>query len=302
LAETPDWFWAAFPLKVAADGSFTQSGVPVGHSVALRFEAPGFGSGRFWVVPGRSAAVALEKAGAIRLRFPAPPDARPGDIRVTATRSATPDFLEATADGTAQAGADLTLADLPPGAYRVAFPYTGAAAVFPKAVGTVVVKSGGTAEVTAPLEPAARVTARLIDSKTGKGVAGAKLSAGVTRGAGEQVSVPAARADADGKVELPVPAGMVQVTPGPAEGYAVARFSSNPFNQYSTEAVPVASGQTHDFGTFGLLRTVALAGVVVDEADRPVAGATVWVGHSGTNFYAGKPIVSDANGRFVIPG
>src|SRR5262245_55823726 len=81
-AGTPDWFWERFPVRVAADGSFVVPGVPVGHSVGLRFEAPGFGSGRFWVLPGNPKTVTLRKAGAIRLKFAAPPDGKPGDIRI----------------------------------------------------------------------------------------------------------------------------------------------------------------------------------------------------------------------------
>ena len=46
LADTPDWFCEKFPTKLAVDGSFTLSGVPVEHSVAVKFEAPGFGSGK----------------------------------------------------------------------------------------------------------------------------------------------------------------------------------------------------------------------------------------------------------------
>jgi hypothetical protein len=64
LSDTPDWFWDAFPPKLAAEGSFTLPGVPAGHAVAVRFEAPAFGTGRSWVVPGKSAAVVLRKAGA----------------------------------------------------------------------------------------------------------------------------------------------------------------------------------------------------------------------------------------------
>src|SRR5581483_1924454 len=65
LADTPEWFWAAFPPAVAADASFTLPGVPAGHSVAIRFEAPGFGTGRVWAVPGKPATFVLKKAGAI---------------------------------------------------------------------------------------------------------------------------------------------------------------------------------------------------------------------------------------------
>jgi protocatechuate 3,4-dioxygenase beta subunit len=301
-ADPPDWFWAAFPPKVAADGKFTLPGVPTGYSVAVQFEAAGFGSGRFWVAPGKPAVVGLQRAGAIRLRFNAPADARPGDIRVTATHTARPDLLEVTASGTARAGADLTLPDLPPGEYRIAFPLTTPATVFPKSVGTVTVKPGATTTVTIPLEPAARITAHLIDSKTGKGVAGGKLTATTTRGPGDSITVADAKADAQGKVELLVPAGMVQVVPGAAEGYAVVPFSTVPFHSDRTEGVPVAPGKAHDFGAFALVRTVDLAGLVVDEANRPVAGASVEVGYTGTNFYRGKAIASGADGRFVIRG
>src|SRR5205823_14477850 len=100
-----------------------------------------------------------------------------------------------------------------------------------------------------PLAPAARIAAKLVESKTGKGVAGAGLSANVARGSGDSALVPAAKSDAGGKVELLVPAGMVSIYPAAADGYAVVKFSANPFNQYSTEPVPIAPGQSHDFGT-----------------------------------------------------
>src|SRR5438132_190103 len=75
------------------------------YSVAVRFNAAGFGSGRFWVTPGKPAVVALQKSGAIRLHFSGPPNTRAGDIRVTATRTSKDDYLEATADVTIKAGA-----------------------------------------------------------------------------------------------------------------------------------------------------------------------------------------------------
>lgn len=300
LADTPDWFWAAFPPAVAADGSFTLTGVPVEHSVAVRFTAPGYGSGRFWAVRGKAAPVVLRKAGAIALRFAGEPDARPGDIRVTATRTATADHLEATATATAKAGAAVTLPDLPPGEYQIGFAYDGPAPVFPKSVGAVTVAPGATAEVTTPLEPAARITARLVDSKTGKGVAGAKLSATVTRGTDDRVPITDAKADADGKIDLLVPAGMIQVVPMAADGYAVVKFSTNMFNPHVTEPVPVAAGKAHDFGAFSLVKRVELPGVVVDEAGKPVAGATVSTGYSQTG--GGTGGASGADGTFTLKG
>jgi hypothetical protein len=297
-ARAPEWFWADFPAKLAADGSFALTGVPVGHSVGVRFEAPGFGSGWFWVLPGKPAAVTLRRSGSIRVKFTAPAGAKSGAIRVSAARTATPDWLEV--DAEAKGESEVTLAGLPPGEYRLSFPYQSAAH-FPKSLAPVVVKSGETAEVTTELEPAAKITAALVDAKTGKGVAGAKLTVGVTRGSTDYVSIPEATAGADGKIELLVPAGNVQLTPRPINGYAVRKFGSNPFNQFSTEPVPVAAGKAHDFGSFVLVKTVELRGVVLGEDEKPVAGAEVLVGYSGSNSgtATGK---TDAEGRFVVRG
>ncbi|QJW99976.1 MSCRAMM family protein [Frigoriglobus tundricola] len=297
--DTPDWFWAEFPPKLAADGSFTLTGVPVGQSVAVRYEAPGFGAGRFWVLPGTPTTVTLGKSGAIRLTFTGPAGSKPDGIRITANRTVTADLLEATADTEVKEGTTATFVALPPGEYRLSFPYRGAD-FFPKAVAPVVVKSGETAEVAVDLEPAAKITARLVDPD-GKGVAGAKLSLGVTRGSGDHVSLPSAKADSDGKIALRVPAGMVQATPQSVEGYAVRKFSSNTFNQSSTEPVSVAAGKSHDFGAFVLLKTIELSGVVVGDDEKPLAGADVSVGYSGSNF-GSVPRKTDAEGRFVVRG
>jgi protocatechuate 3,4-dioxygenase beta subunit len=303
FVDTPDWFWQGYAPKTAADGGATLAGVPDGLPVAVRFEAPGFGTGRVWLLPGRPVAVRLQPAGAVRLRFPAPPGARPGDVRVTLTRKADGSYLEAKAEGTAKGDAELTLGGLQPGAYDVAFPYPGPAELYPKAVPPVTVRPGETATVAAPLERAARVSATLVDSRTRKGVAGAGLMASVQSAHGH-VSVPEAKAGADGKVELTVPAGMVSVTPGAADGYKVVPFRTSPVlgGTSSTEAVPVGPGESRDFGRFALIRTVDLHGTVVDPEGKPVAGATVVGGGTATNFPTQARIVADASGRFVIRG
>jgi hypothetical protein len=296
-AATADWFWDGFAPKFTADGSFTLTGVPAGHSVAVQFEAAGFGAGRFWVFPGNTMAVALRKAGAIRLRFRIAGNAKPGDISVSVTRTGR-DLLEATATGTAKAATDLTLANLPPGDYRVSFPYTGPAALFPKPAGTVTVKPGETAEMSTALEPAARLTAKMVDSNTGKGVAGAKLSLSITQAAGGWVGN--VKADAAGKIDVLVPPGMISITPMTIAGYTPRKVANNPFNTFSTEPLPVAPGQTRDFGSFALVKTVDVTGIVVDEDDKPVARARVEAGYSGTNSAAGTTTATD--GTFVLKG
>ena len=109
------------------------------------------------------------------------------------------------------------------------------------------------------------------------------------------------KANSDGKIEIYAPSGMVQVTPMSIDGYAVSKFGNNPFDQFSTEPIPIAAGQTHDFGTFTLVKTVELTGVVLDQDEKPIAGAEVLVGYSGTN-YGTVPEKTNAEGSFVIRG
>jgi protocatechuate 3,4-dioxygenase beta subunit len=302
LAETPAWFSDGFPVTVAADGSFTVPGVPAGQSVALRFEAAGLGTGRLWVQPSKPAVLGLGRAGAVTVRLTPPAAGKPGDVAVTVTRQADASLLEATASGTAKAGGEVVLASLPPGTYQVRFPYTGPTEFFPRPVPPVTIAPGAMAMVTTPLEPAARVAATLVDARTGQGVAGAGLSASVALPDGHSVTVPAVLSDAGGKVRLLVPAGMVSVTPVAADGYAVTKFTANPFNQSSSEPSPVGPGQERDFGRFALVPTVNLAGTVVDPTGEPVPGARVSAGYSASSFVKGGPVVSDAKGGFVLKG
>jgi hypothetical protein len=302
FAETPDWFWEAFPVQIAADGTFTIKGAPAGYSVAVRFESPDVGSGRIWVIPGKPATYALEKAGAIKFRFDAPPDVKPGKQCVTVTRVATGNFVEATQTATSKSDSELTIANLVPGEYQIGFGYDGPAQHFPKSAGKVLVKPEAMADVAATLEPAARIQARFIDSKTGKGVAGASLTASFNRATASTVAgVVRAVADGDGRIDLLVPAGLIQVAPQAANGYAVVKFSNDQFNQYSTQLVPIKPGQTHDFGTFALAKLIEFRGIVVDDSGKPVSGVTVSSGYSDTQFSV-KPAVSNADGRFVLKG
>lgn len=302
FAETPDWFWDGYPVQVAADGSFTVSGVPAGHSVAVRFETDGFGTGRAWVLPGERMDVVLERAGAVTLRLVPPNEGMAADVRIKATLQAAGRLLEVKADAEAKSGGEVSLANLVPGAYQITFPYTGPAAHFPRTVPPTKVRAGEQTAITTGFEPAARVVATLIDTRTGKGVAGAGLSVSVALPAGPSVVVPKGVSDASGKVELLVPAGIVSVRPEAAEGYAVMRFATNPFRRSLSEPLPVGPGERRDFGRFALVPTVDLAGVVEDPDGKPVAGATVSVGYSGSNFYRGGPVVSDDQGAFVIRG
>jgi RNA polymerase sigma factor (sigma-70 family) len=301
LADTPDWFWDSFPVRLKADGSFTVTGVPVGYSVSVRFETEGFGSGRLWVMPGRPVAVKLDKAGSVAVHFTPPADDKPGDVRVQASRQADSSLVEVSAEATSDRG-EVTLRGLPPGTYDVTFPYTGPAQFFPKAIPPVTVKAGETAAVATVFEPAARVTATLVDSKTGKGIAGAGISASAALAHGRRAYVPKKISDAAGRVELLMPAGVVSVTPAAADGYAVGRFTADPSNQFSSQPLPVASGQARDFGKFPLVPTADLSGTVSDEAGKPVAGAEVSVGYTGSNIYGGGRVVTDAQGAFVLKG
>jgi hypothetical protein len=239
--------------------------------------------------------VKLPKAGSVVVRFTLPEGAEPYDVSVSLTREQTggTPLLEASAEGTAKAGDELTLANLPPGSYKVLFPHAEPAKFFPRAVAPAQVRPGETTVVKTEFEPAARVTATLIDSKTGQPVPGAGASVRVTLADGQFPAVLYPMAGSDGKIDVLVPAGMVSLTPTATDGYAVVKFNTNQFNRMTTEAVPIGAGKSHDFGRFALVRTVDVHGTVVDPDGQPVAGAKVAVGYSGTSFYSGKPVVSD---------
>jgi hypothetical protein len=301
-ATTPEWYWTEFPIRIAPNGSFMLPGASVGYSIGVQFESNGFGSGQFWVFPDAPTTVTLGKVGAVKVRFAAPPGAKPGNISVSVTRVIARDLVEANATLTSKGGEELTFDNLVPGRYRFSFPNIGPSAFFPGKLGEVSVKPDSTSEVAIPLEPAARVLTQFVDSKTGKGVAGASLCVVINRNPTGRMDNVYAKSDAEGKIDVQVPSGLISLGPTAPDGYAVVRFSTDPNLGGFTHPLPVAPGESRHFEKFTLVKTVELHGVVVDETGKVIRGAKVSFAYSGYFQAAAKASDSDVKGRFVITG
>lgn len=201
-------------------------------------------------------------------------------------------------DGEFDGSAELVIPNLAPGRYRTRFPLSVKVPVRVTGPTEVVVNPGKTTELTATVEPLARMSGRVIDADTGKGIP--KLMVPLQTRTGEQgrgEDSGSVETDADGRFEAYGPPGQYAIvsfyTNSPLNGYAVPK-------QSNLGAVPPAKldvSKPHTFPDIKLRRTTSLRAAVVDETGKPVSAPTVFTGRI---HLSDETVKAGADGTFIV--
>jgi RNA polymerase sigma factor (sigma-70 family) len=266
-----------FRTVTAPDGSFVIKGIPDGTSVSAAIDAPAFGSPTVQWVTSHAVTIALDsRLGRIagRLR---PPDAQgpvpqgrlwlrtaprpenrpPGGFEVFETRD-----IAAEKDGS------FRFDRLPPGRYVVEADFGQDGFIATHRENEVEVGPGAEVPLEIPLEREPMITGRVIDARTGKGIAGMELHS-VELDQRHNRVVARATTDADGRYRIAARPGktMIQAANLP-ETYLRIDYSDYP-------QLDVKDDQT--WPDLKLTPAASIDGVVVDETGRPVNKAAVYL-------------------------
>jgi hypothetical protein len=193
----------------------------------------------------------------------------------------------------------LVIPNVSPGKYRLVVQSAAAYPGLPSPTEAFEVKAGGEAAVTVRFGPAARVTGKVVDQTTGKGVGGAKLwvshrpaDLSSDRPLGEVSSA------ADGTFTAYGPAGWFHVAPAAVpEGYALP--PADPRSPAPFQGPAVEIGKSLTLRDITLPREAVVAGRVVLPGNRPAAGAVLVTSNYDLRRSNTRPTV-DASGAFTF--
>ncbi|QJW99975.1 carboxypeptidase-like regulatory domain-containing protein [Frigoriglobus tundricola] len=304
--DLPPWERNRLAARTDADGRFKLVTPALGYSTSYTVTAQGFGKSD-WTAP---TGVALDTKLSV-----------PGTVTVTTTGIDPAQFRwivqlspleKPTGEPAARplrhfgavldAAGKVVIEDVVPGRYELTVPSNARVpGVFQKGEPFEVVPGKGTA-VAAKFGPAARVTGRVTDKETGKGLAGADVSVSVSDGPGQQPrEYLQVETDRDGRFTAHGPAGWYAVEVGTAPaGYSLSPPAGA---RGGSEPVKVAAGKSHEFlAPLALRKKVTFAGRVLTAEGKPAAGATVRFGNSEYTNRTGSSgrVVADRDGRFAV--
>jgi RNA polymerase sigma factor (sigma-70 family) len=268
---------ALFRTTTAADGSFVFKGIPQGATISADLAAPAFGSPTVYWDTSQAVTIALDgRLGRIRGRLK-PPDARGLEpkLPIWLRRAPRPDHaptarfeLICNKNTTADQDGTFQFDALPPGRYVVEgnFERDGLAAVNPE--DEVEVRPGAVATLEVPLQRVPMISGRIIDARSGKGIAGIELWA-LWRETGRNMVVGKATTDAGGRYRIPARPGKIAIEPNQVPTTHLGLADDN-YPMLEAKADQTWPDLKFDPAT-------SIDGVVVNEAGRPVAAAEVFL-------------------------
>jgi RNA polymerase sigma factor (sigma-70 family) len=276
--DVPEWLRAEFTAKTDADGRFRIPSAPVGYQAYAEVTTAGFGRGGLLAETGTPVEVNLQPAGEVRLRLTGPADAAAtkgmslflGADDPRDNRSG----FRARADVHLDGSAEIRVPNLSPNRHKVTAWASPLHPVRLVPAAEVVVTPGGTAELSVAVEPLAKMTGRVIDVVTGKGIPKVPVSV--------QSQTPDRKPTSfAGTVETDAEGRFVAYGPPGEWGTffiygQVAGYSAPTQEAYKTiKPGKLDAAKPHAFPDFPLRPAVTLKAVVVDEAGKPVGGAEV---------------------------
>lgn len=301
----PEWESARQTTRTDKEGRFVVTGVPNGYGLNFRVQADRHGEARYFSKSDAAVEVKLAVLGMVVVRFSGPID--PAELKGVSWRLEVAKQPKQAIGNVAPAGfhyadfdgkAEYTIAHVVPGRYRFQIYKDAKVPALPGKVDEFEVAPGGKTVVTVPFTPAARITGKVIDQATGKGLPGVSVFLG-SRDAGDPHYRPVGtvKTDAAGNYMVYGPAGWLSVwVSQPPDGYVV---QIGPRGDHGIEPVQVAAGKSHTLPDIALLRAVDLRGVVVLADGKPAAKAVVNSSMFGYS-YDGAPVIVDEQGRFVL--
>jgi RNA polymerase sigma factor (sigma-70 family) len=301
----PSSLQAEYTAKTDADGRFRIPGAPIGYQGYAMVTTVGFGQGVLQAEAGQPADVTLSPAGAVRIRLTGPGEPAGTKGMTVSLNTAGPPGQRAAfiprASVILDGSAEFRVPNLSPGRYQVrVFPAPRFPARLTSAA-EIVVASGTTVDLAATVEPLGRVTGRVIDADTGKGIPKAPIYLQTRAADGRPVSFGGTvETDAEGRFEGYGPAGewALLSIQSPVDGYA-------PPTQAALKAVSQGKldlAKPHVFPDLKLRPAATLRVAVVDDLGQPVAAPVVRPARISPYGFGRESLTGKPDGTFVLTG
>jgi uncharacterized GH25 family protein len=298
----PTWIMAEYHVKSDAEGKFRVASIPVGYRAFVSVTTDGYGRGYLQAEADKPLDIALPPAGRLRVKLAGAvePKGAKGLTFWLFSTVATPaaNVFHPRASGELDGTAECVIPNLAPGRYRVELRPSITNAVRGSGPAEVVVETGKTTDATVTLEPQARMSGRVVDADTGKGMANVPVylerttdRQPVAGGNGE------VRTDADGRFEGYGPPGQwVRAwIYSPPSGYTPPARARD-----SNDSVKLDISKPQAFPDIKLRRSVTLRVSVVDAAGKPVSRPEVWSGRLDNREPALGQVITKTDGTFTM--
>ncbi len=268
---------SAYRTTTAADGTYVLKSIPQGVLLEAKITAPGFGTPEISWNTTQAAAITLDRrAGRIEGRLK-PPDERglSGRMRIHLSYAGPPGKSSSGPvslrynEGT-EAGKDgsFRFDGLPPGRYAISAAAEDDAPFVARPVQDVEVGPDAALGIEIPLQRLVTITGRVVDARTGKGVASVGVACYRINNLYRQ-DMRSARTDAEGRFMVPAQPGRVYIEPqGFPRTYLVSNDADCPNLEVKADRA---------WPDLKLSPATELHGVVVDASGHPAAGAEVYL-------------------------